>query len=1272
MKKNLFMTNHAFVRRVTSLLMLVVFSATTILMPAKASAQSIGIPGVNLPAVGTMLGLSESFHPAIIRGMTVYPDNPLKFDFIVNTGDKDLKGQALEKESQKLIKYFLASLTTPENEFWVNLSPYESGRIIPEALGTTEMGRDMLAQDYILKQLTASLLYPEKDLGNKFWQRVHEKAKKLYGVSEVKVDTFNKVWIMPDKASVYENDNHVFVVERHLKVMLEEDYDAMQRNISPPLVGGARGGVDVEAKNSPLPNPPHGGGGNVVSKILKELIIPEIEKEVNEGENFAGVRQIYNSMILATWYKKRLKESLLGQVYVNQNKVKGIDLADKETKQKIYQQYLAAFKKGVYNYIKEDVDALTNEPLPRKYFSGGLTAGAVTKEGLRVYEGSLEGQPKVVSAAVTEPLTEKGNDVVVSSSLVENATQDQVTAATPVKPTLEVAIPPSTFSDEKANTLTGAAGDLTVSNGKVSQLPDSSLRGQGETSGDASSSAIRELLDNSVLLNILQLSSVFSVQTRLRAIDNLVKSNDPRVRDLIRGLLNDDNPQIKARAAKAIGQLNDQNEKGPLLLLLSHDSFEVRKSAREALKRLGTQNDELIGGDIQALSASKQARLEAAKELAILGKGNEKVYKALKSLLKDTDPDIVSIGIESFVARGNREIIPTLVDMLNKETNPRVLGALAFAMGEFNYHPAINQLKQLLKYDMPFDLIIQVIKVLNKLGEPVSDEFLIEKIRLTKQLSFADVEFLERSGATQAQLVEGYHAVLAGLSLEVSIERSIKVANKLAALGDQRGVRLVIDALKKKGISISGYDIVEAGKNFVIEHIPEDEGVDSPEEYYDWKGTNYGHYKIGGHPESYSVTEIKNSQPPSASSAIIAKATIALGRKGFKSAIPSLLKLLGHEDAKIRLEAEEVLAKLGPATKEQMVEGYILALQGSSFRAIENALQKLIKLGVKDNRATKQFLNLLDHEDESVRSAADEALTMFGVTNDQLMEKYSQAVERFSLLGERRDKRTIESLLRLLENKGKDSEIVYRKALEQFRLTQDQLIARYMRVLMAKSEDSFSKSYHKLVILGGREAVLVEKMYAIIESKLGNLNYWNSRIFCKAFGEALILALEGYNFSIIYIPEQGYWEKQEVPISYIDGGQLGEQDVWVVTEPRDVLILKGEKIGDPFVFFGKDDQQGKTLFASTDKGASSSLITTPVGGIDFNSAALDLQIKRDGNGVPLPLPQQTIQNMKIDGFYPVIINIAPVNIPLLLGQKTQKEPQQLSALRSVDFRKLFL
>ena len=56
------------------------------------------------------------------------------------------------------------------------------------------------------------------------------------------------------------------------------------------------------------------------------------------------------------------------------------------------------------------------------------------------------------------------------------------------------------------------------------------------------------------------------------------------------------------------------------------------------------------------------------------------------------------------------------------------------------------------------------------------------------------------------------------------------------------------------------------------------------------------------------------------------------------------------------------------------------------------------------------------------------------------------------------------------------------------------------------------------------------------------------------------------------------------------------------------------------------------------------------GGINLDPALLDLQIKRDGKGIPLPLSQQTLGNMKIDGFLPVIITIQPMtDLKKLLG-----------------------
>ena len=358
--------------KITASLTVLIFSLSVILTSATSSAQNIP----NLPPPGMMVSTTSAFTPALIKGLTIHPENPLLFDFIVDGGQQHLQNQALKEESNKLIKYFLAALTIPEEQMWVNLSPHEQDRIIPEALGLTEMGRDFLAQDYILKQITSSLMFPENELGKNFWERIYSQA----GVTNIPM--FNppqsgeaspnqegwagKVWIVPDKAVVYEHKESAFVVEGHLKVMLRED----TTSIPPPGWGRLGGG---EIKGSPSLNPsPLAFARGRETQLIEEIILPTIEKEVNEGENFATLRQIYHSMILATWYKKRLRESLLGQVYVDQNKIKGVDVEDKNIKEKIYNQYLEAFKKGVYNFVKDEYDPTTQQVIPRKYFSGGL------------------------------------------------------------------------------------------------------------------------------------------------------------------------------------------------------------------------------------------------------------------------------------------------------------------------------------------------------------------------------------------------------------------------------------------------------------------------------------------------------------------------------------------------------------------------------------------------------------------------------------------------------------------------------------------------------------------------------------------------------------------------------------------------------------------------------------------------------------------------------------------------------------------------------------
>ncbi len=375
--------NRALPRRAwQSFIVLLIFIANTIGPIPLLRAQQLPSPEgeeFTLPAPGMRVGLSPEYNPPVLKGIKVHPDNPFRFDFILDQGDEaPNQTQNVKTEATRLIKYFLASLTIPEKDLWVNLSPYEKDRVIPQSFGLTEMGRDLLVEDYMLKQITASLIYPEDKTGKKFWKRIYEEAYKKFGTTNIPVNTFNKVWIVPDKAVVYENAKAgtAYMVESKLKVMLEQDYLAVSRN-------------------SPRPNPPHEEEGinSLGSQIVREIVIPELTKEVNEGKNFIQLRQVYNSLILATWYKKKIKDSIINKIYSDRNKIVGVGytksrlpsnegLNVKATQrntphdvESIYQRYLQAFKKGVFNYIKEEIslglEGNKEGMYPRKYFSGG-------------------------------------------------------------------------------------------------------------------------------------------------------------------------------------------------------------------------------------------------------------------------------------------------------------------------------------------------------------------------------------------------------------------------------------------------------------------------------------------------------------------------------------------------------------------------------------------------------------------------------------------------------------------------------------------------------------------------------------------------------------------------------------------------------------------------------------------------------------------------------------------------------------------------------------
>ena len=322
-----------------------------------------------LPQPGTMLMPSGEASLPVLKGLKLDPQDPLHMQFIIDPGNNKTLDQA---QANQLIRYFLAALATPQQDIWVNLSPYEKERIMEDNLSYTDLGKAMLEQDYLLKQLASSLTYPETELGKAYWKAVNSELPPTPSLTKrgsEPTQSFNKVWISSREAEVYEGTNVVVITKTSLKALTDTDYLAMSASGD----GSHFSQTGTEKRTVPVSG----------ADAFKKTILPQIEQELNTGKNFANLRQIYNAVILASWFKNKFKESFF-KYYLDKKNINGIVLDDKTSKEKIFNLYVQAFQKGAYNYIKKEAVGANGYSPARKitrraYFSGGISPDIANK-----------------------------------------------------------------------------------------------------------------------------------------------------------------------------------------------------------------------------------------------------------------------------------------------------------------------------------------------------------------------------------------------------------------------------------------------------------------------------------------------------------------------------------------------------------------------------------------------------------------------------------------------------------------------------------------------------------------------------------------------------------------------------------------------------------------------------------------------------------------------------------------------------------------------------
>ncbi|MEW5758786.1 MAG: hypothetical protein AB1755_04905, partial [Candidatus Omnitrophota bacterium] len=331
------------------------------------------------------------------------------------------------------INYFLTALTIDDSEFWVNLNPSQPNRLTGTNLAYTDMGKHLLLLDLKLKKDTAFALFPGLSVGaTEYWQRVFEYAKRLQKNNQspitndklnpnnqrtdelknsrtVSIPTTFRVWIVPDKAEVYEDGKGSCVITKStLKVLLESEYLQLPQTPSLPK-RGIKGEFD---NNQELQS--------YCESQLKELILPNLTYKVNHDPSYEPLRQIYNAIILAKWYKENVSakggpasggksqseklEELTNQrtdelknafsSIINTNNLNGLISKEPVTKEQIFAAYLDSVKQGEYHLSKTHYNQELKANIRRSYVSGGATF--VDNPIASVDNATARGQSRVI------------------------------------------------------------------------------------------------------------------------------------------------------------------------------------------------------------------------------------------------------------------------------------------------------------------------------------------------------------------------------------------------------------------------------------------------------------------------------------------------------------------------------------------------------------------------------------------------------------------------------------------------------------------------------------------------------------------------------------------------------------------------------------------------------------------------------------------------------------------------------------------------------------
>ena len=291
--------------------------------------------------------------------------------------------------AQQASDAFFVWLALPRSAFTVNLNPDEPDRIIDPGLGGTDAGRILLEADLQLKRTVAGLIHPDTELGAGYWDLI-------LGSGGQACQSFRQ-WIVPAPARVWDDGDELYILDAPLEVKMETEY--LQS-------------AGVAAADACPQQPPSAEEQN--ENAFRTMILPEVERAVNEAPEYAALRQVYLSRVAAEWYRQRSEtERLSFTDIVDDGDVTAWPARVPWAPREVFDRYVESFTNGEFNVTRQTREG--DYILTHTYVFGGVDWTQVTLE--QTSPDQLQSRwPELVEDSFDGPTADRDGRIWLSSA----------------------------------------------------------------------------------------------------------------------------------------------------------------------------------------------------------------------------------------------------------------------------------------------------------------------------------------------------------------------------------------------------------------------------------------------------------------------------------------------------------------------------------------------------------------------------------------------------------------------------------------------------------------------------------------------------------------------------------------------------------------------------------------------------------------------------------------------------------------------------------------